>query len=40
MAQEIGRETAVAEMEPGPDGPVTDYEVGLESLSQWQLAWR
>jgi peptide/nickel transport system permease protein len=27
-------------VEPTPEGPVADYEVGLESLSQWQLAWR
>jgi len=26
--------------DPAPDGPSADYEVGLESLSQWQLAWR
>src|SRR5258706_2904451 len=25
---------------PIPEGPSADYEVGLESLSQWQLAWR
>ena len=25
---------------PVPDEPGADYEVGLESLSQWQLAWR
>src|SRR3954452_7697416 len=25
---------------PAPDEPSADYEVGLESLSQWQLAWR
>jgi peptide/nickel transport system permease protein len=27
-------------VDPTPDGPTADYEVGLESLSQWQLAWR
>jgi peptide/nickel transport system permease protein len=27
-------------VDPTPEGPVADYEVGLESLSQWQLAWR
>ena len=27
--------------EPEPADPAgADYEVGLESLSQWQLAWR
>jgi peptide/nickel transport system permease protein len=25
---------------PGPEGPPADYEVQLESLNQWQLAWR
>ena len=40
MAQDIGRETAIAEIEGGSQGPSADYEVGLESLSQWQLAWR
>jgi peptide/nickel transport system permease protein len=27
-------------VDPTPEGPSADYEVGLESLSQWQLAWR
>src|SRR5258705_174357 len=27
-------------VDPIPEGPSADYEVGLESLSQWQLAWR
>jgi peptide/nickel transport system permease protein len=42
MAQEIERGAVVAEVEAaGPGGPSgADYEVGLESLSQWQLAWR
>jgi peptide/nickel transport system permease protein len=25
---------------PAPEGPSADYEVQLESLNQWQLAWR
>ncbi|MBA2721221.1 MAG: ABC transporter permease [Chloroflexi bacterium] len=40
MAQEIERGAVVADVENRPEGPRTDYEVGLESLSQWQLAWR
>lgn len=40
MAQDIGRDVTVAEAEPPSEGPATDYEVGLQSLSQWQLAWR
>jgi peptide/nickel transport system permease protein len=42
MAQEIERGAVVAEVESGgPGGPSgADYEVGLESLSQWQLAWK
>jgi peptide/nickel transport system permease protein len=40
MAQEIERETTVAAAAGGEEGPRADYEVGLESLSQWQLAWR
>ena len=40
MAQEIERGAVIAATEQGPEGPRTDYEVGLESLSQWQLAWR
>jgi len=40
MGQDIERATVVAAAE-GPDpGPSADYEIGLESLSQWQLAWR
>jgi peptide/nickel transport system permease protein len=31
---------AIGTAEPPPEGPSADYEVGLESLSQWQLAWR
>jgi peptide/nickel transport system permease protein len=31
---------AIGTADPVPDGPGADYEVGLESLSQWQLAWR
>ena len=30
----------IGTVDPAPDGPGADYEVGLESLSQWQLAWR
>src|SRR3954464_8556783 len=41
MAGDIGRDVTVAEVEGSPSGqPGADYEVGLESLSQWQLAWR
>jgi peptide/nickel transport system permease protein len=40
MAQEIERSAVVAEVENRPEGPGTDYEIGLQSLSQWQLAWR
>ena len=40
MAGDIGRDVTVAEVESGSAGPSADYEVGLESLSQWQLAWR
>ncbi|HET7703387.1 MAG TPA: ABC transporter permease [Candidatus Limnocylindrales bacterium] len=40
MAQEIERDTTVAAVESRDEGPRADYEVGLESLSQWQLAWR
>ena len=40
MAGDIGRDVTVAEVEGGPGEPGADYEVGLESLSQWQLAWR
>jgi peptide/nickel transport system permease protein len=39
MAGDIGRDVTVAESEAA-GGPSADYEVGLESLSQWQLAWR
>lgn len=39
MAQDIERAAAVAEAEQ-PSGGGADYEIGLESLSQWQLAWR
>lgn len=43
MAQDVSRELSVAETEQ-PAAPATpggtDYEVGLESLSQYQLAWR
>ena len=32
---------SIGAAEPGPGGPAAaDYEVGLKSLSQWQLAWR
>ena len=41
MGQQIDSVVAVAEAEGGGSGPSpADYEVGLESLSQWQLAWR
>ena len=42
MTQDISGAVTASEVEaaPGPGGPGTDYEVGLESLSQWQLAWR
>src|SRR5262245_44728883 len=44
MAQDVSRgplpEVAVADAEKGPQEATTDYEVGLESLSQYQLAWR
>jgi peptide/nickel transport system permease protein len=41
MTQDVSRDVATAESQAGPTGPApTDYEVGLESLSQWQLAWR
>jgi peptide/nickel transport system permease protein len=40
MAQEIERGAVVADVENRPEGPQADYEVGLQSLSQWQLAWR
>jgi len=33
-------EVAVAEIENRKDEPTADYEVGLESLTQYQLAWR
>jgi peptide/nickel transport system permease protein len=45
MAQDVGHSTlpevAVSDIEKGPEPtPTTDYEIGLESLSQYQLAWR
>ena len=42
MAQDISRDVTSAEVEGGSAAPApgADYEVGLESLSQWQLAWR
>jgi peptide/nickel transport system permease protein len=40
MAQDISRDVTTAEIEGGGPTPGADYEVGLESLSQWQLAWR
>ena len=40
MTQDLSRDTTTAEIESGTGGPKADYEVGLESLSQWQLAWR
>src|SRR5262245_28253529 len=44
MAQDVGHSTlpevSVSDVEKRPDEPTTDYEVGLESLSQYQLAWR
>jgi ABC-type dipeptide/oligopeptide/nickel transport system permease subunit len=38
MAQNIEPLTTAAEVVDAP--PVVDYEVGLKSLNQWQLAWR
>ncbi|MFL5726513.1 MAG: ABC transporter permease [Chloroflexota bacterium] len=44
MAQDVGHSTlpevAVSDIEKPPQQPGADYEVGLESLSQYQLAWR
>ena len=40
MAQDLERATAVADVEQRAEEAGADYEVGLESLSQWQLAWR
>jgi peptide/nickel transport system permease protein len=44
MAQEVKGapvpEVAVADIERRREEAGADYEVGLESLSQWQLAWR
>jgi peptide/nickel transport system permease protein len=44
MAQEIERqalaETTVADIDRRAEEAGADYEVSLESLSQWQLAWR
>jgi peptide/nickel transport system permease protein len=40
MAQDISREVTVTEAEKAEPSGSTDYEVGLESLSQYQLAWR
>jgi oligopeptide transport system permease protein len=44
MAQEIKKvtlpEVTVGEIEKRQEEAGADYEVGLESLSQWQLAWR
>ncbi len=40
MAQNIESAAVVANAEGPEQGPSADYEIGLESLSQWQLAWR
>ena len=40
MPDEIVGGVPGAFSDPAPDQPSADYEVGLESLSQWQLAWR
>jgi peptide/nickel transport system permease protein len=44
MSQEVPRatvpEVAVPDLEKRREEAGEDYEVGLESLSQWQLAWR
>jgi peptide/nickel transport system permease protein len=40
MPDEIVGGVPGAFVDPAPDQPGADYEVGLESLSQWQLAWR
>jgi peptide/nickel transport system permease protein len=40
MAQDLERATVVADVEQRAQEAGADYEVGLESLSQWQLAWR
>ena len=40
MALDIERATAVANADGPEQGPSADYEIGLESLSQWQLAWK
>lgn len=40
MGQNIESATTVATAENPDPGPSADYEVGLQSLSQWQLAWK
>jgi len=43
VVQELHTTTADAHPDataPGPEGPSADYEVQLQSLNQWQLAWR
>jgi peptide/nickel transport system permease protein len=40
MPDEIVGGVPGAFVDPAPDQRGADYEVGLESLSQWQLAWR
>ena len=40
MAQNIEPLTTAAEIVEAPATAPQDYEVGLKSLNQWQLAWR
>ena len=43
MTQELHTTSLEAQADvttPGGEGPTADYEVQLESLNQWQLAWR
>ena len=43
MTQELHTATVEGQADvitPGGEGPTADYEVQLESLNQWQLAWR
>ena len=40
FGREQGARSATAELDRRAAEAGADYEVGLESLSQWQLAWR
>jgi peptide/nickel transport system permease protein len=40
MTQDVSRDLAASEVEAPASPAASDYEVGLESLSQYQLAWR